>query len=315
MRLEDIEKSEKDHDDKPLKEVKRYLKVSKKELVNRLSKLKQYDEQSVILKNRNSYSKTDNDATFMRVKEDHMKNGQLKPAYNLQLATSNQFIIACELFQNPTDTRTLIPFSEKINTDKARQLTIVADSGYGYESNYEYIANQDNLIGIIPYNTMLKENSKKWRTDDSKGMNWGYDELSDVYTDNVGVHFSFYRYVERQDDYGFTRQFKEYRTETKDNDGITIPAALTKSGYVRKITINPNWEWHKANQRKLMKDYAHVYSQRKIDVEPVFGKLKTTLVFTRFIRRGLFKNKVDISLVALATNFLKLRSLQQAIDI
>lgn len=64
-----------------------------------------------------------------------------------------------------------------------------------------------------------------------------------------------------------------------------------------------------------MKDYAHVYSQRKIDVEPAFGKLKTTLAFTRFIRRGLFKNMVDISLVALASNFLKLRSLQQAIDI
>ncbi|MFP9084404.1 IS1182 family transposase, partial [Enterococcus faecalis] len=55
---------------------------------------------------RNSYSKTDHDATFMRVKEDPMKNGQLKPAYNLQIATCNQFVLGYDVFQNPTDTKT-----------------------------------------------------------------------------------------------------------------------------------------------------------------------------------------------------------------
>lgn len=66
MRLEDIEKSEKDNNDKSLKEVKCYLKMSKKELTNRLSKFKRYEEQATILKDRNSYSKTDNVATFMQ---------------------------------------------------------------------------------------------------------------------------------------------------------------------------------------------------------------------------------------------------------
>ncbi|AGU54216.1 hypothetical protein RSAU_002354 [Staphylococcus aureus subsp. aureus 6850] len=47
---------------------------------------------------------------FMRMKEDHMKNGQLKPGYNLQIATNSQFVLSYDLFQNPTDTRTLIPF-------------------------------------------------------------------------------------------------------------------------------------------------------------------------------------------------------------
>ncbi|EES93876.1 transposase, partial [Staphylococcus aureus] len=69
-----------------------------------------YEEQKSILKDRNSFSKTDHDATFMRMKEDYMKNGQLKPGYNLQIATNSQFVISYNLFQNPTDTRTLIPF-------------------------------------------------------------------------------------------------------------------------------------------------------------------------------------------------------------
>ncbi|CAC8333616.1 truncated transposase for IS1272 [Staphylococcus aureus] len=64
----------------------------------------------MFLKDRNSFSKTDHDATFMRMKEDHMKNGQLKPGYNLQIATNSQFVLSYDLFQNPTDTRTLIPF-------------------------------------------------------------------------------------------------------------------------------------------------------------------------------------------------------------
>lgn len=36
-------------------------------------------------KDRSSYSKTDLEATFMRMKEDHMLNGQLKPAYNVHV--------------------------------------------------------------------------------------------------------------------------------------------------------------------------------------------------------------------------------------
>ncbi len=56
---------------------------------------------------RNSYSKTDEDATFMRMKEDHMLNGQLKPGYNVQIATENQIILNYTIHPNPTDTLTL----------------------------------------------------------------------------------------------------------------------------------------------------------------------------------------------------------------
>ena len=58
---------------------------------------------------RSSYSKTDPDATFMRLKEDHMRNGQLKPGYNVQIAVNSEYITGLEVFSDRTDVKTLRP--------------------------------------------------------------------------------------------------------------------------------------------------------------------------------------------------------------
>lgn len=77
--------------DKPIdKKVKQKVSLAKK---NWSEKLQEYWQQEKILGERNSYSKTDTDATFMRMKEDHMQNGQLKPAYNVQISTNDQIIV------------------------------------------------------------------------------------------------------------------------------------------------------------------------------------------------------------------------------
>ncbi|MDS2652463.1 transposase, partial [Streptococcus pneumoniae] len=91
-----------------------------------------YENYQETFQGRNSFSKTDPDATFMRMKEDHMKNGQLKDAYNLQIATENQFVLHYDVFSNPTDTKTLLPFLETYPHDVK---TVVADAGYGSEEN------------------------------------------------------------------------------------------------------------------------------------------------------------------------------------
>ncbi|PGF11003.1 IS5/IS1182 family transposase, partial [Staphylococcus aureus] len=77
------------------------IKKFKKKFDDYSERKSKYEEQKSILKDRNSFSKTDHDATFMRMKEDHMKNGQLKPGYNLQIATNSQFVLSYDLFQNP----------------------------------------------------------------------------------------------------------------------------------------------------------------------------------------------------------------------
>ena len=93
---------------KKLKEKKRQVK----QLEEHRDKLEEYEAHLQTMGDRNSYSKTDPDATFMRMKEDAMNNGQTKPGYNLQIATENQFITNFALFPNPTDTLTFIPFEE-----------------------------------------------------------------------------------------------------------------------------------------------------------------------------------------------------------
>lgn len=263
---------------------------------------------------RNSYSKTDTDATFVRVKEDHMMNGQLKLAYNLQIATCNQFVLGYDIFQNPTDTRTLIPFLEKMKlVETENHHFIVVDAGYGSESNYTYLENELNQhTAVIPYATMLREQSKKWCCDERKVMNWSYDEIADEYTDSKGVRFSFYTYREKRDSAGFIRYVKEYKANTKNERFEDIKEAYTTKQNIRRIQVNPSWEYFKAKQRQqlLTEETAQVCKRRKIDVETVFGYVKASLGFTRYTVRGTEKVKRQTGLLIMAINMMKLAKLE-----
>ncbi|WP_270279981.1 transposase, partial [Vagococcus bubulae] len=150
-----------------------------------------------------SYSKTDNDATFMRMKDDHMKNGQLKPGYNVQIATNNQYVLAYDVFQNPTDFKTLIPFLETIKENYFKlPKYIVADAGYGSEENYQATMDDFERIPLITYTMYQKELKKKYRTNPFNVSNWRYDELLDVYFCPLNRRLKFKRYSTRIDKYG-----------------------------------------------------------------------------------------------------------------
>lgn len=89
--------------------------------------------------------------------------------------------------------------------------------------------------------------------------------------------------------------------------------ALTPRGHFRKIHVNVNWEMYKQEQKQLLSEYSDVYSRRKTDVESVFGKMKASLGFNRLHLRGLRKATIEVNIVSLAINFLKLRSLGQLV--
>jgi transposase len=119
--------------------------------------LEKYKQQEEILQQRNSFSKTDTDATFMRMKEDHMLNGQLKPAYNLQISTNKQFILHYSLHPNPTDTKTLTPHVESF--EKSYQKVpkeLVADAGYGSHENYNLLKTK-KIKAYVKYNYFDKD--------------------------------------------------------------------------------------------------------------------------------------------------------------
>lgn len=99
---------------KTLRNERKYPKKIFKQLIDFIERKKKYQKDFKILGSRNSYSKTDPDATFMRMKDDYMKNGQLKAGYNVQLATEGQYALAYGIYANPSDSRTLIPFLDEI---------------------------------------------------------------------------------------------------------------------------------------------------------------------------------------------------------
>src|ERR1700743_700695 len=140
------------------KQVKQKLNYARK---NWPANLERYDEQEKQLGSRNSFSKTDPDATFMRMKEDHMRNGQLKPGYNVQISTNNQFIASYSLHPNPTDTKTLIPhLQEHLRHYRQKPNNVTADAGYGSEQNYQWLENK-HITAYVKHNQFDRDQSHK----------------------------------------------------------------------------------------------------------------------------------------------------------
>lgn len=118
-----------------------------------ITRLEGYEDSLRKMNGRNSYSKTDNDATFMRMKEDHMRNGQLKPGYNVQVASEGGYIVGVMLSQERSDVSTLIPFLEKIHIKTGKKFdSLIADSGYESEQNYTYLRTIEMATYIKPSN-------------------------------------------------------------------------------------------------------------------------------------------------------------------
>src|SRR3954468_7267964 len=168
------------------KKTKQKLQYAKKHFAG---KLDEYQAKEEVLDGRNSYSKTDTDATFMRMKEDHMNNGQLKPGYNVQISTNNQIITNYDIYPNPTDTLTL-----PAHLDSFKQLydqlpqTVTADSGYGSEQNYEYLEAND-ITAYVKYNTFEQEQQgireKKYPF---AAEHLHYNQQQDFYVCPMGQH-------------------------------------------------------------------------------------------------------------------------------
>lgn len=274
-----------------------------------LPRKQRYEFDEATFGDRNSFSKTDLDATFMRMKEDPMRNGQLKPGYNLQVASQNQFALYYQLYQRPTDTRTLVPFVTHIFKQTPNAVHwIVADAGYGSEANYQKLTDDFQLHYAIPYGMYEKEQTRAYHKDRRKVANWQYDEVNDSYTDLDGITFTFHNYSTRHDRYGYKKQFKIYRTVEYFEDPKREAFATTKKGNRRQIGINYNWLYfkNKAKEQLTSKIGHDLYARRKIEIEPIFADLKTYLKFKRFSVRGLATVDNEMGIALMAENLSKL---------
>jgi transposase len=304
----EIEASEVGSERKKLRSERKLPKQSRKQFMDFITRKQKYQNDMEIFGGRNSYSKTDPDATFMRMKDDYMKNGQLKAGYNVQIATEGQYALAYDVFPNPTDTRTLIPFLDSIEENFFELPEhIVADAGYGSEQNYEDIIENRNRTPLITYNQYRKEKKKKHKDNAFHVDNWEYDEDEDTFLCPNGREVRFSHHSKRTDKYGFTREFKVY--ECEDCSGCPLRDLCTKAkeGNNRKVYINEKWESQKEYVRMKLSDEktGEIYGKRKTDVEPVFGFLKANLGFTRFSVRGKQKVKNELAFALMAVNLRK----------
>jgi transposase len=293
---------------KQLRSERKTPKQILKQVNDWIGRKQKYEEDFEIFGTRNSYSKTDKDATFMRMKDDYMKNGQLKAGYNVQIATEGQYTLAYGVFANPTDTKTLIPFLDQIE-EQYFELPehIVADAGYGSEQNYEDILSNRKKTPLITYNHYLNERKKKFKNDPFKTSNWAYDETSDTYTCPNEKQLTFQYHTTRTDKTGFQRQFKIYSCEDCTDCPLRKFCTKVQEGTNRKLMVNEKWEQQKQYVRNKLSEEktGSIYRQRKIDVEPVFGFLKANLGFTRFSVRGKSKVGNEIGLALMAVNLRK----------
>ena len=283
---------------KQLRSERKTPKQIVKQVYDWITRKQKYEKDFEIFGTRNSYSKTDKDATFMRMKDDYMQNGQLKPGYNVQIATERQYTLAYGVFANPTDTKTLSPFLDQIE-EQYFELPeyITADAGYGSEPNYDDILSKRKRTPLITYNHYLNEQKRKFKKDPFKTSNWAYDKVSDTYTCPNKKQLTFQNNSTRSDKTGFQRHFKVYECEDCTDCPFRALCTKAREGTNRKLMVNEKWEQQKEQVRNKLSEEktGSIYRQRKIDVEPVFGFLKAHLGFTRFSSVGNRKLKMILA--------------------
>lgn len=271
-----------------------------------LPRLEKYEQQLETLGERNSYSKTDEDATFMRLKDDHMKNGQLKPAYNSQISTENQFITHYSIHQTAGDTTTLKQHLEGFQEQYGTQSTeVVADAGYGSEENYEWLENK-SIAAYIKYNYFHKEQKKSQENNPFLVQNLYYNKELDFYVCPMGQRMECVGHGKRVSTNGHQSNISYYQSRRCDD--CPLRGMCHKSKVNRRIEINHRLNELKAKARSLLTSPAGIKhrSKRPIEVEAVFGQMKSNNKFSRFTLRSLEKVNIEFGLMAIGHNLRKL---------
>lgn len=277
-----------------------------KELEAHREKLAEYEKHLEILGERNSYSKTDHDATFMRMKEDAMNNGQTKPGYNLQIATEDQFITDFALFPNPTDTLTLIPFFHSFRRRYGRLPdTGVADAGYGSEENYRFMQ-ENGIEAFVKYNFFHKEQRPRYAPDPFHAESLHYNAEGDYYVCPMGQHMTRIGTKRGKTASGYITESARYQAHRCE--GCPLRGSCFKAQGNRIIEVNHrlNQYKRKARERLISEEGVKYRGKRCIEPEAVFGQMKYNMAYRRFRHVGKDKVTMDFAFFAIAFDIKKM---------
>ena len=267
-----------------------------------LVRLERYEQYQKILAGRNSFSKTDPDATFMRMKDDHMRNGQLKPGYNVQLATERRYVLHVSIHQRSTDTTTLKDHLEGLERVTGRwPKRYIADAGYGSLENYRYLEAK-NIEAYVKYNSFDKERTRAYRNNHFDPERFAYDPACDQFTCPGGRLITFAGLNTRRSANGYLSVGRVYRAE--DCSGCPVRNDCCPSPYNRRFEINHDLVRFKAQVRERLNSPLGIELRRRRMTEPetVFAQTKHNRGFQRFLLRGKDKVRTEYGLLALAHN-------------
>ena len=296
------------------------LQKSLETLETYIAKLKEYNKKLYVCGERNSYSKTDPDATFMRMKEDAMLNGQLKPAYNLQHGVDSEYITWLDISPRPTDTRTLIPFLKDMELYLPfKYQEIVADAGYESEENYLFLEENGQLAYIKPQNYEISK-TRKYRQDIGRMENMKYDEKADCYYCKNGQVLTMQYEKREKTASGYRRTVTVYRSNgcsgcpfktdcIKGNNCKTPMEDRQKVLYVSKKMKEKRQE----TLERITSDYGtQLRMNRSIQAEGSFANIKEDMELRRYLYRGNANVTAQSILLAIGYNINKLHHKIQA---
>jgi len=278
---------------------------SLRELLNRRAKYANYQE---TFKGRNSFSKTDPDATFMRMKDDHMRNAQLKPGYNLTLGVEGEYITGLYVSGERSDQLTLVPLLDEMETRLGAQYQdVTGDAGFESEENYSYFEQKGQTCYIKPQN-YEKSKSRKFKNDMNLRENMPYDPEKDEYTCQNGKKLRAMHTGKRQSKSGFESEVTYY--ECEDCAGCPFKKNCTRAKGNRKMQLSKAFLRLREESRVRISSEMGVLLRmnRSIQAEGAFGVVKQNYRFRQFLLRGSKKVKMEILLIAMGYNVNKLHS-------
>jgi hypothetical protein len=271
-----------------------------------IPKLEEYEQKLATCGSRNSYSKTDPDATFMKLKEDSLHNKETKPAYNLQISTENQFITNFNFYPNPNDSVTMIPFLEQ-HQSRYKQMPkkIIADAGYGSEENYDFMT-LHKIDAYVKYNYYNKENRNDYKSNPYLASNLVYHAKEDYFVCPTGEHMIYVDTRIKPTVNGYLSRLDIYQTE--NCKGCHLREKCCKSDTNRCIEVNHALRYYKKKVCELLncEEGAKLYKHRSIEPEAVFGQMKANMGYKRLRHFGKEMVKMDFAIFAIAFNIGKM---------
>ena len=268
-------------------------------------KLEEYTEKiEVCGPERNSYSKTDRSATFMRIKTDYMGNDQLLPAYNVQIGVADEYIAVVDVNHYRSDMDCFIPLMEHFKkTYGFYPKYPVADAGYGSYNNYIF-CEQNGIEKYMKFPMFKKETKdQKYHEDPFRAVNFRIDENGIMRCPNDRSFHLLYRQTVKGNQYGR----KEELYQCEDCSGCLYAERCKKTDKNRTVRINRELT---AMHQEVIENLESIHGallrmNRSIQAEGTFGIMKNNRWYKRIVRRGIHSVRLEVLLVAIGHNLYK----------